>query len=48
MVPFTSFFNDVLECTIQVCGFENIFTMLGSSLCFNLIEHWAVDALRCR
>ena len=48
MGPFTSFFNDVLECTIRVCGFENIFAKVGSSLCFDLIEHLAVDALRCR
>ena len=48
MGPLTSFFNDVLECTIQICGFENIFAKVGSSLCFDSIEHLAVDALRCR
>ena len=48
MDPFTSSCCGMIECIFRVSDFENIFLMLGISLSFNLIEHLAVDALRCR
>ena len=48
MGPLTSLFNDVLECSNRVSGFENDFAKVGSSLIFDSTDQLAVDALRCR